>query len=361
MKTRVRIKKNDIKKEEITKFIVQILVVAVAGLVGGCAFQNFFESADIIPTGLSGFSLIIHNLLASAGVNIATSIIYLVINSILFLFALKVFGWKFLLLSAVGISFYTLSMQFGAIPGIADVESPDRLLYAIVGGMIMGLTIGLALRFGGSTGGSDISGAILNKYFPKIKTGYCLLAINGVVIILSFITTGDLYIGLYAIIMTIISSLATNLVLDDSKRVVSFYIICDKDKEIAEAILSTFHRGVTKLDAQGMFSGKDKTMLLSLIPKGQAHEMKKLIRGIDENAFVFSSTVTETLGDGDFIKEMSIFKHKIISAKNIVKNNKKYIYKGKLIKQKIFKRKNKFKLFIKNTKNTDNDNKKEEN
>lgn len=331
------------------KFIIQIIMVAFAGLLGGAAFKTFFESVDIIPTGISGFSLIVHNLFLKGDINIPTSIIYFVINTIIFIVALKVFGWKFLVISAVGIGCYTISMQFGAIPGLADIpaDDVDKLLYAIVGGMIIGLTIGVALRYGGSTGGSDVLGALINKFFPAIKTGYCLLGINAVVIVLSVVSTGSLYIGLYALIMTIISSMATNLVLDDSKRVVSFYIICDKDKEVAEAILNRFHRGVTKIDAEGMFSHKEKAMLLSLIPKGQAHEMKKLVKEIDENAFVFSSTVTETLGDGNFMKETSIFKNKVLGATKTLKKQAKYSLKTKVAKEKILKRKRKYHCYQK--------------
>ena len=334
-----------LNKQSILKFSCQILVMIVAGIIGGSAFKTFFESVGIIPTGVSGLSLIIHNLFARGDIDIPTSVIYLVINSAIFLTALKVFGWRFLLLSGIGIGSYTLAMQFGDLNSLinstGESTSDLLLLYSIVGGMIMGLMIGLALRYGGSTGGSDIAGALLNKFFPKIKTGYFLLGINAIVIILSVATTGSFVIGLYALVSTIISSMATNLVLDDSKRVVAFYIICDKPEAIAEAILDKFHRGVTKLDVQGMFSQKEKTMLLSLVPKGQAHEMKKLVNEIDYNAFVFSSTVTETLGDGNFMKEASIFKNKVLEAKETLKSNK--LLSRKIKAKKILKKKYKLK------------------
>ena len=331
-------------KESMSKLALQILCVAFAGVLGGVTFKTFFESTGIIPTGLSGFSLIIHNLFLRGDINIPTSIIYLVINIVIFAFALKVFGWKFLLLSGVGIGFYTLGMQFGAIPGIANlpVDEIDRLLYCIVGGMLFGFSVGLALRFGGSTGGSDIAGALINKHFPKIKTGYCLLFINAVVLILGVVTTGEIVIGLYALVTTVLSSMATNLVLDDSKRVVAFYIICDKDEEIAQAILEKFHRGVTRMEAEGMFSKKKKTMLLSLIPKLQAHEIKRLVNEIDENAFVYSSAVTETLGDGDFMKEVSIFKNKVKKARSNIKNADKLTLNSAVVKEKIFKKRRKY-------------------
>ena len=82
------------QKQKIEKFIIQIIMVSLASIVGGFAFKNFFEPAGIIPTGLSGLSLLIHNWILQAGANIPISVIYLIINAIMFAFALKLFGWK---------------------------------------------------------------------------------------------------------------------------------------------------------------------------------------------------------------------------------------------------------------------------
>ena len=304
------------------KFLIQIGVVSLAALLGGMAFKNFFEPVGIIPTGLSGLSMIIGNGLSKVGVNLPTAVIYLIINVILFLFAFKLFGWKFLLLSAFGIAFYTLGMQFGTIPPIANAHD-DRLLYAIVGALIGGLTVGVAMKFGGTTGGSDIVGLIINRYFPKIKTGHCILIINVIVLTLSIITAG-LQTGFYALIVAILNSMATNLVLDGSKRVVAHYIICDNDEVIADALLKRYHRGITKLKAEGMFSKKDKSVLLCLLPNEQSSEMKKIVSQIDKDCFIFSAPVTETIGEGDFMKEASIFKNKVKRSKLLLKNDLLY-------------------------------------
>lgn len=305
------------------KFLIQIGVVSLAALVGGMSFKNFFEPAGIIPTGLSGLSMIICNGLSKVGVNLPVAVIYLIINFIIFLFAFKLFGWKFLLLSAFGIGFYTLGMQFGTIPAIANAHD-DRLLYAIVGALVGGLTVGVAMKFGGTTGGSDIVGIIINRYFPKIKTGYCILIINVIVLTLSIITAG-LQTGFYALVVAILNSLSTNLVLDGSKRVVAHYIICDNDEQIAEALLRRYHRGITRLNAEGMFSKKEKAILLCLLPNEQSSEMKKIVSSIDKDCFIFSAAVTETIGEGDFMKEASIFKNKVKRSKVLLKNNKKYL------------------------------------
>lgn len=337
------------QKQKLNKFILQIVMVSLAGLAGGISFKNFFEAADIIPTGLSGLSMIICNALASVGVNIPTSVVYLIFNACLFAFAFKIFGWRFLALTAFGISFYTLAMQFGNIPAISNAPDMDRLLYAVVGAMIGGLSIGVAMKFGGTTGGSDVAAVIINRYFPKIKTGYCLLMINIVVIVLSVISTGTIITALYALVVSVVNSLATNLVLDGSKRVVAYYIICDKEKdqEISETILEKYHRGVTRLEAVGMFSKKEKSMLLCVVPQSQTGEFRNIVNKIDNNAFIFSAPVTETVGDGNFLKENSIFKNKILKSQNQLKKAYKYIRHNEIKKLKLKRKQKRFKLIEK--------------
>lgn len=316
-----------IQKDRNLRFIFQIVMVAIAGTIGGFAFCSFFQPAGIIPTGLSGFAQIIHNLLEKNGISIATSVIYLIINLFLFIFALKMFGYKFIILTLVGLGTYTLSMQFLSIPAITS-QAGDVLLFCIVGGALGGFAVGLAYRFGGSTGGSDILAVIINKYFPNVKRGVCILFINIAVITLTVITSG-LSTGLYAIIVSVISSWGTDFVLDKIKKVRAFYIICDKDEEIAEAILKEYHRGVTRLEGKGMFSKKEKAVLLTLIPDVQTEDLRSIVQNIEPNAFVFSNIVSETYGDGKFLKEQSIFKNKIQKTLSFIKDNKKVEIKRK--------------------------------
>lgn len=306
-------------------------MVALSGIVGGITFKTFFESHDIIPTGISGLSLIIHNLFADASINIPTSVVYTLINVAIFAVALKIFGWKFLVLSIIGTITYTLSMQFGDFSYVLQGGSGDKLLYAIVGAMIYGISVGTAFRFGGSTGGSEIGGAIINKIFPRLKTGYCMMVFNILIIILTAIF-GGISTCLYALVITVISSLTTNLVLDGSKRIVSMYIITDKEEEISQMILNNFHRGVTKLDAIGEFSKQKKSILITLIPHSKLSQFKKAIVEIDKNAFMFSSIAMETVGEGYIVDKKSPFKTKVKNAKIFLKHEN--IYKRLHLKNK---------------------------
>lgn len=333
MKAKIKTK---FKKDEKLRFAWQVFMVALGGIIGGFSFKSFFEPASIIPTGLSGLAQIIHNLLLQAGVNVATSIIYLVINIIIFLFALKLFGWRFIVLTLVGLGTYTLAMQFFEIPAITS-QADDVLLFAIIGGFLYGAGVGVAYRYGGSTGGSDVLAVIINKYFPKIKRGVCILFINIVVIALTVITSG-LSTGLYAIIVAVIASWATDFILDKIKKVRAFYIICDDAETISQALLNEYHRGVTRIEGEGMFSKKKKTILLSLIPDVQTEELRAIVEKIEPNAFVFSNIVSETYGDGSFLKEQSIFKNKIRKSPSLLKTEQKFDRKANVRKEKILKK-----------------------
>ena len=127
-----------IKKDQKMRFIFQIFMVAIAGIIGGFSFCSFFQPAQIIPTGLSGLAQIIHNLFYSQLIDIPTSVIYLIINVVLFLISLRLFGWKFLVLTFVGLATYTLAMEFFSIP-VLVAQADDVLLYSIIGGFCMAL------------------------------------------------------------------------------------------------------------------------------------------------------------------------------------------------------------------------------
>ncbi len=326
----MRLNMKNILSNKYFKFAAQIAYILAGCVVMGIAYNCFFAPNSITPTGFMGLSTIITTLLARADIVFSPSIIYLCINVILFLIALKFFGWRFGILTVIGILGFTVATEFIVIP---ELISSEPLLAVFVGGAMNGVGCGIVMRAGGSTGGSDIVAIILNKYFPNMKTGTCSFIISAIVVILSMIVNG-VALGLYAIIGIFLSGKALDLVLDGSKSVRAFYIICDKDKEVAERILQTFHRGVTRIDVEGAFSNKEKKMLLCLVTNQQAPAMKSIIKEVDPNSFVFSTTVRETLGESFFLREASVRKNKIRNATSSLKLSARYNRKTDIKKTK---------------------------
>ena len=325
------------------KFFATLLAVGVCGFCGGMAYKSFFEPLAIIPTGISGFSALIKTWLSAGGIEIPTSVVFLILNVFIFALAFRYMGLRFLALSGMGMGTFTLAMQFGEITAITNLATTDNtFLFVFVGAIAMGVAIGIAMRLGGSTGGSDILGLLINRKFPKIKVGYCVLMINIVVIALSILTSG-IQTGLYAIVICIINALTTNMMIDKTKRIVSFHIICDKAEEISEEIFKHYHRGVTKINAQGMYTKNQKSVLLCLAPYDQSYKMREFILKIDPNAFVFSSPVTETIGEADFFQKRARYgNHRI--TKSGLKQNKKFAQHKQIKKLKLNKQLKKYKI-----------------
>ena len=287
-------------KKAIWLFILSAFLIAAIGFGGGATFRSFFEELNIVPTGISGFSMLVSHWLEGLGISLPTSVIYLILCGVICAVSFKFFGWKFVTLSGIGLGAFTLGMQFCNIPQIAQSVNNDMLLLCIVGSIILGLVVGSTIKLGGSTGGSDIMGKMLSHAFPKIKTGSFMLIINVFVILLSVLTFG-LQTGLYALLNAIISALVTNMVLDSSNKVVAYHIICSKPEEISKAIFSQYHRGVTRLDGTGMFTGNEKAVLLCLLPYEQSFKLREFVLAIDAKAFVYSTPVTQTIGENNFM------------------------------------------------------------
>ena len=298
-------------------FVFQCFMVALGAFIMGFAFRTFFTPSSITPSGFSGLAKIISYLLARINILLSPSIIFIIINIGCFVLAILMFGVRFSALSTIGILSYSLFMEVAYLP---NIPTDDLLLTAIIGGALLGAGLGITFRFGGSTGGSDIVAMALNKKFPKIKTGQCQFCINMLVLVLSIIAYG-LDLALYVFIAMFISGQVTDIILNGIKTVRAIYIICTKDEEISKKIMTAFGQGVTKLDATGMFSHQDRKMLLALVSTHQAPFVKNLVMQIEPNAIVFSTSVTEAMGEKAFLKVKE--QEKIKSVRTTIKSKLK--------------------------------------
>lgn len=305
-------------KNKYVYFVLQCFVVALGAFIMGIAIRSCYTPNNITPSGFTGLSVIIADLLKMASINISPSIIYIIINVALFVLAIVVFGFRYAALTTVGILAYSLFIDVAYIPGLPTNEP---LLMAIIGGAIFGFGAGFVFRFGGSTGGSDIIVTALNKRFPKIKTGQCSLIINGVVLVLTIIMYG-LNQSLYTVIAIFVASVVTDFILNGVKTVRAIYIICTKDEEISHKLMKRFGQGVTKIDAEGMYSHQGKKVLLCLVSTYQAPFVKQLVLDIEPDAIAFSTTVTEAIGEKAFLKPKT--KEKIKWVIPTTKSKKQY-------------------------------------
>ena len=162
----------------------------------------------------------------------------------------------------------------------------------------MGLGLGLVFRSGATTGGTDLAARIVHRFIPNLTMGQTLLFIDSSVIIFAAIAFGSFQLGLYAIVSLYVSSKVIDAILEGVNFAKSVLIISDKSDEIAHRIMKDLDRGVTALKGTGMYTGKDKQVLLCVLQRSQIPALKEIVKSVDDKAFVILTEIREVLGEG---------------------------------------------------------------
>ena len=157
--------------------------------------------------------------------------------------------------------------------------------------------MGLGLSANGSTGGTDIIAAIINKY-KDVTLGQTMMLVDIIIITSSFLLPdGSIDRLLYGYCTLIITNLLLDYVVDRGRQSVQFLIFSQRYDEIASAINET-HRGVTVLNGQGWYTKQERKVLVVLAKKRESTNIFRIIQNIDPNAFVSQSKVIGVFGDG---------------------------------------------------------------
>ena len=205
-------------------------------------------------------------------------------------------GRSFAIKALIGILSFSISMEvFAFLQGFFVYEN---IVSAIFGGVLMGVGIGLVVRFGGSTGGSDMIACVLKKKRPNLTIGKIVIIIDIIVVGCSiFVFNNGLALLPYTIFALALCSVITDMVNEGYREVRAYNIITSKPEELSAEIMKYLLRGCTLTKVKGMYNQQDKACLLCLISKYQSAQLKNIIRRNDPTAFVFSMRVSEVMGE----------------------------------------------------------------
>ena len=260
----------------------------------------------MIPNGMSaggmmGLCTIIQY--ATLGV-IPAQYSYIVINAILIIVAVLAMGIGFGFKTIYCIVVSSLAMQvISGIPSIHSVPGgfffvQETVLIPIIAGVFEAIGIGLVLRFGGSTGGTDIIALMVNKYYP-VSLSMTFLVTDVIICSLLLFLPGKTFSDMcYGLEELVIFSLLIDLVVGGKKSSYQLMVFSEKFEAIADHIINEMDRGVTVLKAQGWFTKKDKDVLLILISQNQLNEISRAVKEIDPRAFMSISPTHNVYGEG---------------------------------------------------------------
>ena len=275
-------------------------------------WTGFLLPYEIVTGGVTGISAIIFYATSAGGHGIPINYSYFTINAILLVLALKILGWRFLVKTIYAI--LMLSMMLGVAQDIMTNDDgtmihllgDENFMSLIIGCCFTGTSLAVVFLHNGSTGGTDIVAAIVNKY-RNMSLGTVLIFVDLVIIGSSFpvfIYARDFTVieAVYKIVFGLCTMVIENFMLDyvmNSRREsVQFFIFSKKYQEIANAIGTEMNHGVTILDGHGWYTGQKMKVLCILARKRESVSIFRLIKMIDPNAFVSQSSVIGVYGEG---------------------------------------------------------------
>jgi len=262
--------------------------ILLGALIGGAAYPLFMTPNRIAPGGITGVATILNHLL-----HWPVGTVSLVLNLPLFMISYKAMGKIFAFRSLVATVAFSLFIDILPLKPMTN----DPLLGALYGGVLLGIGLGLIMRGGATTGGSDMIARMVHKRFPFISTGAFLFAIDFAVVLAAGLLIGTSE-ALYALINIFLTAKVMDMVIIGFSSNKACFVISSRWQEISRRIMKDMDRGVTQLTARGAYTGAERPTLLCVISRSEITAFKRILREEDENAFVIIVEAHEAIGDG---------------------------------------------------------------
>ena len=297
-------------KNKVLKTIWEYLVLTFATFVFTVSWEAFMIPNGMSAGGVMGVCTILE--FATGGL-IKASLSFFIINAFLILLAVLIFGIGFgfktiycIVMSSVFLWLVDDWSWLHSIPGnFLYVE--DKTLVPIIAGIFESLGIGLAIRSGGSTGGTDIVALIINKYWPVSLSGVFFVTDFALVVSHLMLRPGfGSYAGdaktfndvMYGILEIVTFALTIDLFTVGGRKTMQLLVFSEKYQEIADYVCKVMERGVTVLKAQGWFTRKDRSVLLIMLTRQELSSLSKVVNSIDPKAFLSVSSASGVYGEG---------------------------------------------------------------
>ncbi len=259
-------------------------------------FYYFIAPYNLVIGGVSGVGLLFHELL-----QVPISLVVFILNVVLLGLGWLMLGWKSFYRSIYGsIMFPFFLFLLETFSPLLDL--PDDFIISIAfGGFFMGLGFGYVIKYGGTSGGTDIPIKILNKMF-KLPLSVSIYAVDGIIILagmITFYSTNGIAGGLYAILTVVLAGKVADMVVIGANSLRSVQIITNQPEAIKDLIYKHLERGVSLVPVKGGYSDTPKTMLVTVITRNEYYIIRNIIAETDPEAFVFANPASEIHGDFD--------------------------------------------------------------
>lgn len=262
--------------------------IVLGCILGGAAYPMFLTPNNIAPGGLTGVAMVLNYLFHTP-----VGTVSMLLNIPLFIIGWKAMGRVFVFRSLLATLLFSVMIDLIRVSPV----TMDPLLATLFGGVLLGAGLGLILRGGATTGGTDMAARMVHRKIPHITVGAFLLVIDFSVVLLAAVAMGANE-ALYALISIFVSSKVLDVVLTGMTANKACFIITEKHDAVTQKILTDMERGVTLLTAKGAYTGQERPVVMCVVSRMEVARIKDIVREADENAFMFITEAHEALGEG---------------------------------------------------------------
>ncbi|HZH62801.1 MAG TPA: YitT family protein [Metabacillus sp.] len=276
-------KHQGLSKSKIFKRALFIFIGAVLMAVG---LEIFLVPNQVIDGGIVGISIILSHLLG-----IKLGLFIFLLNIPFFFIGYKQIGKTFALSTLFGIAVLSITTALlHPVPAFTE----DVLLATVFGGIILGIGVGIVIRYGGSLDGTEILAILANKKLP-FSVGEIIMFFN-----IFILGSAGFVFGwnraMYSLIAYFVAFKTIDIVIEGLDESKSAWIISEHYQEIGDAILARLGRGVTYLNGEGAYTGENKKVIFCVITRLEEAKLKSIVEDLDESAFLAVANIAEVRG-----------------------------------------------------------------
>ena len=285
------------------RLVRDYFLIVVGSAIAAAAYSFFCAPHSIVPGGVYGITIVLNAISKGwfaafpDGLPIGTMALFF--NIPLWLAAYRFLGHHYglktvvtFVATAVFTDLYTSFQADGPL-----IDTDNDLLAAIYGGAVLGIGVSLIFKAKGTSAGTDVLAKIIAKYTHN-NVGIYITIVDSVVVLLGLIALRSWEIPLYSWITIFVYGRVVDTIMEGVRTEKAVLIITDKPMEMRDAVLFTMHRGGTFLQGKGLYSGDEKHIIYTVLPKTQIGTLREVVNQVDPNAFLTVLPAYEILGKG---------------------------------------------------------------
>ena len=281
------------RKRRVLRWLIDIIMIIIAAAVYSLGIHCFISPNDIAPGGVTGIAIIVSGLTPlKVGTLIFAFNIPLMILGFIFL------GKATMIKTLISVSMITVFTDtLSEFMPTYDAQGGNGIMAAIFGGALMGIGLGLNYLHESTSGGSDIIIKMIQKRAPDLKIGAITAVLDVFVVGLGMLVYRNINVVLFAVVAIFVQSKFIDFLVYGTQESRFLMIFSEQSQEIAQRLLAQ-ERGVTLFKAKGAYSGSEREVIATAVHRTAYSKVKRIVREIDPNAFVITTSAGEVLGEG---------------------------------------------------------------